>query len=533
MKRKIVLTVVVFLSLFFFFCAKPEKPVAKIGGNWVSFEQFKTFLNSHQFRDFDDQEKLNKAFEEFIKRELAYERAKRKGLLAGKSWENQKDKIERNAVIYNFILSKYLNGASEPSEDEMYEIYKMDNAKRHLWGVGVKGKENALEVAKALKSGGDIEKIFEQHKNDLPNGPKSYDIGYPKFNELPPEIQKLFFSGNEGDVIEPIQFSQDGFMVVVLRELQLPPKQAKYDQMVARKALGLKFQKAMAKCNDEYKNYFPDTYESQTVSELIKSEKPTEEELNKTVGKVGSKKIKYADLLETYYNDIQRGANLPQNEETYKKVFDKIALETRVYLAGEKEKFLKDKKVDLEIWEKTHEAGASMCYQDFANEFAVKDEELKNYYEKNKNKFAGQASYNLRYLLSKAPEDLNNAVILFKKGAKWEDILKSPGILPETGAGILGWKNQDEIGSMMPQNIAEKLKSIEKGKWLADRIGPERLIAIYVEDKKQGEVSPFDQVREKVRELYIRENGPKLFEDFLQNEVWNSIKVETYPQNLK
>lgn len=533
MKRKIFLSTVVFLSIFLFFCAKPEKPVAKIGGNWVSFEQWQAFLNSNQFKDFDDQEKLNNAFESFIKRELAYERAKRKGLLAGRLWEDQKEKIERNTVIYNFILTKYLNGVSEPSEDEMYEVFKMDNARRHLWGVGVKGKENALEVAKALKSGGDIEKIFEQHKSDLPNGPKSYDIGYPKFNEIPPEIQKVFFSGNDGDVIEPIQFSQDGYMVVVLKELQLPPKQEKYDQMVARKALGLKFQKAMSKCNDDYKNNFPDTYDNQIVSELLKNEKPTDQELNKTVGRVGSKTIKYANLLETYYSDMQKGINLPRNEETFKKVFDKIVLETRVYLAGEKEGILKDKKVASEIWEKTHEAGASMCYQDFANEVAIKDEDLKNYYEKNINKFAGQGSYNLRYLLSKTPEALNNAVVLFKKGAKWEDVLKSPGILPETDTGILGWKNQNEINTIMPSSIGEKLMGIEKGKWLADKIGPDRLIAIYVEDKKQGEIYPFEQVRDKVREFYIKENGIKLFEDFLQNEVKKSIKVETYPQNLK
>lgn len=533
MKRKIVLVAVALLSLLFCSCLKPEKPVAKIGGNWFSFEQWQTFLDRKQFKDFDDQEKLDKEFEEFIKRELAYERAKRKGLLAGKSWNDQKERIERSVVIYNFIFSKYLNGVAEPTEDEMYEIYKIDNSRRHLWGVGVKGKENALEVAKKLRSGEDIKKIFEQHKNDLPNGPQTYDLGYPKFNDAPPEIQKVFFIGKEGEVIEPIQFLEDGFMVVVLKELQIPPKQEKYDQRVARMALGLKFQKAMERCSNNYKNDFPDTYDSQTVSILIKNEKPAKEELNKTVGKIGSKKIKYANLLETYYSDVQKGINLPRNEETFKKIFDKIALETRVFLAGEKEGFLKDKKTVLEIWEKTHEAGALICYNDFLSEYVVKDDELKNYYEKDPNRFSEQENYNLRYLLSKTPEDINNAVVLFQKGAKWDDVIKAPGILPETGTGILGWKKEEEIGTIMPQNISEKLKSIEKGKWLADRIGPDKLIAIYVEDKKQGEISQFDQVREKVRELYLRENGLKLFEDFLQNEVKKSIKVETYPQNLK
>ena len=189
------LLVVAFISLLFFLnsCLRPEKPVAKVGGEWVSFEQWQSFLNSRQINDLNDREKLNKALGDLVKREVAYEKAKRKGLLTGNSWNSQKEKIKINYVVYNYVLSKKLNGVSEPNEEELFEIFKIDNSKRHLYGIGVKGRENANSVAKALKEGADIEAIFEQHKDDLPNLPQKHDLGYPKFNEVPKQIQKVFF----------------------------------------------------------------------------------------------------------------------------------------------------------------------------------------------------------------------------------------------------------------------------------------------------------------------------------------------------
>lgn len=534
MKKSLLLLLLFVVILLFFLssCNKPEKPVAKIGGNWISFEGWRAFLESRQFKDYDSKEKLNKMFEDFITREIAFEKAKRKGLLAGKSWEDQVEKIERNAVIYNYVLSKYLNGTADPTEEELYEVFKMENSRRHLLGVGVKGREQAQNVARLLRKGESIEKIFESHKNDFPNGPKSYDLGYPKYSELPPEVQQVFMKGAEGDILEPIQLGQDIYMVVVLKELQIPPRPSSFDQNTKAKAMNLKFTKAMLKANDECKNEFPDTFDKVLVAQLLESERPSEEELSKTVGRIGPKEVKYSSLLEIYFRDIQKGANLPRNEETMKKVFDRIAYETRVYLAAEKNGIKRDKKVSAEIWNNTHEIGASIFLRNFLDEVIIKDEELMEFYQKNIKKFAGKESFNLKYLLSSSPDNLNNAVVMLKKGAKWDEILKTPGILPDTGTGIMGWKTEDEIASTLSQNISEKLKNMEKGKWLAERIGPDRIIGIFIEDKKIDEPVSFEQAKEKVRELYIKENGIKLFTDFIKEER-KMIKVETYPQNIQ
>ncbi len=533
MKKSSILLIFAILLSFFFSCNKPEKPVAKIGGNWISFEQWQAFLDNLNFKDYGDQEKLNKMFDNFIKREVTFEVARRRGLLSGKQWNDQIEKITQNAVIYNFIVTKYLNGVSETSEEEIYEVYKIDNSRRHLWGVTVKGKEQAQNVSKSLRKGESIEKIFETHKNDLPDGPKSYDLGYPKYAELPPEVQKVFINGAEGDVLDPIQLEQDIYMVVILKELQITPKPNSFDQNTIKKAKGVKLTKAMLKANEEYKNEFPETYDKELVSELLKNEGPSKEDLNKTIGKIGSKEIKFSILLERYFRDVQKGANLPENEETLKKVFEKIVMETRVYLAGKKLGIDKDKNVLAEIWNETHELGASICFSNYLSEVVIKEEELKEFYQKNITAFSDQSSFNLRYLLSLSPQALNNAVVMFKNGAKWEEILKVPGILPDTGSGIMGWKTENDLNSMFNKNIVEKLKSMERGKWLAERIGPDRIIGIFVEDIKRGASLSFEQAREKVRELYVKEKGIKLFEDFINNDARKNVKVETYPQNIK
>jgi len=135
--------------LLFISCTKPPKPVAKIGGNWISYEQWDKYLESRNIKDKNDNEKLNKALEELIKREVAYEKAKRKGLLAGSQWDDQVSRIERSVVISNYIFKTYLNNSKEPSKEELEDAFKLNNSKRHLWGIGIKEKKPLLRYARS------------------------------------------------------------------------------------------------------------------------------------------------------------------------------------------------------------------------------------------------------------------------------------------------------------------------------------------------------------------------------------------------
>lgn len=533
MSKRLILLVSI-ISLVFLSCTKPPKPVAKIGGNWISYEQWDKFLESRNIKDKNDNEKLSKALDDLIKREVAYEKAKRKGLLAGSQWDDQQSRIERSVVISNYIFKTYLNNSKEPSKEELADAFKLNNSQRHLWGIGVKGKESAIEVCKELREGKDIKELFEKHKNDLENGPQSYDMGNASFNSMPQEIQKYFFSGKDGDVLDPVPFrDENSFIVVVLKELITPPLPEKFDDNLIMRASQLRYQKAVLKANDELKEKYPESLDVKLVEELIKNDNPTAEELNKNVGVVGSQKIKYVDFLDAYYNESQkRQQMLPRTPEVFKMLFDKIAAEQRIFISAKEKGFLKDSDVKLEVWNRVHESGAARFFQDFLNEAVVNEEDLKNYYEKNKDNFKGEVKFKLKYLLAESPDAINQAVGLFKKGAKWEDLLKIEGILQETGQGVLDWKSESELSYLMSKSNIEKLKKMEKGKWLADKM-QKRFVAFYLEDREDPPITPFDECREEVKNRYIRENGVKLFDEYIEKDARKEIKVVTFSQNIK
>jgi len=192
-----------------------------------------------------------------------------------------------------------------------------------------------------LREGKDIKELFEKHKNDLENGPQSYDMGSANFNSMPPEIQKVFFNGKDGDVLDPVPFRDDNsFIVVVLKELITPPLPEKFDDNLIMRASQIRYQKAVIKANEELKQKYPESLDTKLIEELIKNDNPTQEELNKNVGVVGSQKIKYVDFLDAYYNESQkRQQMLPRTPEVFKMIFDKICAEQRIYMSAKEKDF--------------------------------------------------------------------------------------------------------------------------------------------------------------------------------------------------
>lgn len=528
------ITLILIASVLILSCTKPEKPVAKVNGRWISYNELTTYFDMRNI-DRNDDSKVQKAVDDFIKREICYEMAKKKGLLSKSFWGEQVERIKKNVVIYNYIVEKYLNGSSEPSKEEMEEAFKAEKCKRHLFGVAVKGKERAMEVYRQLLSGGNIKEIFEKHKGEIENAPQNFDLGFAPFNSLPAEIQKVFYSAKEGDVVEPIPFGgEDNFMVVVIKEVVVPPIPDKFDDNLKRKTMSIRFQKSLLKANEELKSTYPESVDFDLIEKLIKNDNPTEDQLKTNIGVVGSKKIKFVDLLDAYYSESQKiNQLLIKNRETFKMLFDKIAAEERVYTLAKEKGFLKKERVKAEIFNREHEIGASMFRQDFINEYVVKDEDLKEYYEKNKQLFLGETKFKLKYIVAESPDALNEAVKVFKSGAKWEDVLKTKGVLPETGNGSLGVKSESELSVLFDNRSIQKLKTMEIGKWLGENMGQNRIVGFYLEDRETPPPLPFEECKKEVRKEYLKAKGNELLDKFIEEEGKKKIKVLTFPQNFK
>jgi hypothetical protein len=522
-----------FLVVLLISCGRPAKPVAKVAGTWISFEQWQVYEKSHGLSKDAAGEKLKTGLEQLVRREIAFERSKRKGLLGSSDWDEQTKKVQKSVLIKNYVLDHYLQGKSEPDAEDVKAVMKENNSLRHIQGVPVKDLGAAKAVVEELRKGADIKQLFEKHKGEVKNAPPSYDFGQGKISQLPPQIQQVFFSAAPGTVLDPIQFGDAGYIVPVLMELTEPDPNLKPDENSIKRAASARFQKAAKKANEELAAKYPEAFDKALIDTLLKNEKPTEEELNKSVGSIGKEKILYSELLESYYNEAQREASpLPRTSEVFQGLFKMLASDRRIALAAEDEGYLKKESVAAQIWDFTHEIASMKFTQDFLKEAVVKDDEGKKYYEAHKTIFRASDRYNLRYLISGDPRFIQNALVMMKKGASFESVLKAPGILPETGNGNIGWKNEEDLKNMFSPRLVSMIKKAEKGSWAADQIGPQKFGAFQIFDIEKGSIVDFEKARDDVRQLYIRENGAKLIQDYLDGEGKSGIKVETFPQNL-
>ena len=524
---------ILMLAAALFACGRPEKPVARVAGKWVSSFQWNAFVKTHSLSEEKDAERLKKGLDQLVRREVAAERARRKGLLAGIEWERQNERIERSVLAKNYMIERYLQGKTEPGREEIETVLREEKSLRHIMGVGVRELADARAVAEQLRKGGDIKAIFEKHRGELKDGPSTFDLGAAAFKQVPPEIQPHFFTAAPGTVLEPIKYGNEGYIVPVLQELKSPDPAAKTDPSILKRAETIRYQKAVIKATEELKAKYPESFDAALVSSLISKDKPSEEDLGKTAGTVGKEKIAYSQLLETFHNELQRsGGQLQRSVDVFQGIFRMLASERRVASAARDEGYLKKEEVNAQLWDFSRDAAAMIFMQDFIQNYEVADKDLRAFFEGHQDLFRPPASLHLRYLISADKKALENAMAVVKNGAPWESALKAPGILPETGSGDLGWKTFSDLSGVFSPGLMSNISKVQKGNWIADQIAPGKFAAFQVLDRESGAPADFEKSREEVRRRYLMDKGPSIIDEYLDNEGRKGIKVKTFPQNL-
>jgi len=140
-------------------------------------------------------------------------------------------------------------------------------------------------------------------------------------------------------------------------------------------------------------------------------------------------------------------------------------------------------------------------------EKSITDDEIKAYYEKNKDKFQSPAQLKASHILVKT-EDEAKAIIKQLENAKdvkaeFEKLAKEKSVGPSgKDGGNLGWFPLDR---MVPEfsNAANKLK---KGEFTKTPVKTQfGYHIIYLEDKKPASVESFDKVKDEIKAILTRD----------------------------
>jgi parvulin-like peptidyl-prolyl isomerase len=160
-------------------------------------------------------------------------------------------------------------------------------------------------------------------------------------------------------------------------------------------------------------------------------------------------------------------------------------------------------------------------------EKSITDDEIKAYYEKNKDKFKSPAQLKASHILVKT-EDEAKAIIKQLENAKdikaeFVKLAKEKSIGP-SGAmgGDLGWFTMDR---MVPEfsNAANNLK---KGEFTKTPVKTQfGYHIIYLEDKKPASVESFDKVKDEIKATLTKDKVNKLM-DKTVSELRKDAKID-------
>jgi peptidyl-prolyl cis-trans isomerase C len=153
----------------------------------------------------------------------------------------------------------------------------------------------------------------------------------------------------------------------------------------------------------------------------------------------------------------------------------------------------------------------------------VSDQEVKDYYEKNKEKFAPVGQIKASHILVKTEEEAKKIIERLKKGEDFAQLAKKYSIdtASAKNGGDLGYFSR---GQMVPEfeAAASRLKPGEISEPVKTKFGYH---IIKVTDKKVGQVVDFEKVKNLISQNLVAERQKEAFDSYVEG-LRKSYKVE-------
>jgi peptidyl-prolyl cis-trans isomerase C len=159
----------------------------------------------------------------------------------------------------------------------------------------------------------------------------------------------------------------------------------------------------------------------------------------------------------------------------------------------------------------------------------VSDQDVKDYYEKNKDKFAPVTQIRASHILVKTEEEAKKIEERLKKGEDFAAIAKKTSIdtASAKNGGDLGYFSKDQ---MVPEfeSAAMRLKKGEISEPVKTKYGYH---IIKVTDKKMGQVVEFEKTKNLISQNLMAEKQKEVFDSYIEG-LKKSYKVEINKEAL-
>jgi peptidyl-prolyl cis-trans isomerase C len=233
------------------------------------------------------------------------------------------------------------------------------------------------------------------------------------------------------------------------------------------------------------------------------------------LAKVGDVKITEADLESEMQNLPDYAQSMFEGKEGKKRFLDEVIKKEILYQEALKKGLDKGPEFKQKLEEfKKLTLISDLLEKEIMSKSGVSEQDMKDYYEKNKADFVATSQIKASHILVKTKEDAQKILERLNNGEKFEALAKEASIDKVSGknGGELGYFSR---GEMVPEfeKAAAMLKVGEVSKPVKTQFGYH---IIKVTDKKTGPVVEFERVKDIIAQKLSGERQKEAFDSYLE-----------------
>lgn len=246
------------------------------------------------------------------------------------------------------------------------------------------------------------------------------------------------------------------------------------------------------------------------------------------LAKVGSEKITEQVLEKELKNLPEFAQQLFEGQEGKQRFLDELIKKELLYQEAKKKGLAKDPDFQskLEEFKKITLIGV-LLEKEIEEKAAVTEQEVKEYYEKNKSDFSNVNQIRASHILVKSKEEAQKVLQRLKAGEDFGKIAKEKSLDPGSArnGGDVGFFSS---GQMVPEfeSAASRLKVGETSQPVKTKFGYH---VIRVTDKKVGQPVDFDKVRNLIYQRLSAEKQKGIFDSYIE-DLKQKFKVDINEQ---
>jgi len=444
----------------------------------------------------------------------------------------------KNQQLANFLYTREVEAKSMLTDEEIDKmILETDKYKVNFQEIIVNTKEDAQGILNDLKKGADFNKLAKT-RSMAKNASKGGQIGYVIPNteyfkgELSEEDEKKIFKLKDNELSEPIKTRQ-GYAIFKA----VSRKELSEQEMESRKNyLKYKFQKTKI---DQAKDALLDRLRSKAKIEILdknikkleKAEKITDKFLDLGLAKVNEHEIKLKDIIPPQRGEYGNQVNSPFLKQPD---FLKNMINERInnILFVEEAKRLKYDELNefKQIFGLYKNGLLGQAYaMEYVKDLKATDEELKNYYQENKERFKDMPErIRARHILLPDEEQAKDILAKINAGKDFVELAKEYSICPSAkNGGDLGYFSRGRMAPLF-EEAAFKLKNGEVSDVVRTNFG---FHIIKKEDHKQAGASSFNDVKYEIDQAVLFQKRDQKIRDLIA-ELKSKAKITTNQEIL-